>query len=912
MPVAPLRAQPISNKPEANSRCVWICRALLPVGHIMAYPMCSMGITIHYIPPSKGDSRLASIRASLGSGRDFSALTVIAPTARLIQNAKNNFAGGQCYIPPRMQTLSALCRALHKTHGTRRVVPHSLIPLMISALTSCGMGLARITAGFIKVLKLHYPGLEPDAVREVILSAAVELNLPDEVQKRALVAIDAWGAYKTALDAAGAIDDDDLFYIGAGIIRDHSGDIKTLVLDGFYEMSNAELEVICALIDSAQETVAFIPVSRPDDDLSHCFTHELKNRYGLDENWAASDPEQQQMEYHVARSMEEEVEDIARQIKHAYVSGIERELEDTVVAFPDITAYRGIIERAFHKYGIPYNIQRSKCLPELRPYADLIALLEAAGAGYPRVEFCRAINSPYFTLMPEALRKKAPALSLMAELGGGRHSWQVAFYNMRVADEGRWLFEQLGALENHTSYAAFLGALGKLTDTLGFKPPVGLDEFELALALIKSLDELMAGVSVTLEGFTEALKVALDRPLEDEARDGVYICELLDLRGLSPKRLYFGGLRDDEMPSKPRIDLLMPENLKHHLGLVDMRRHLRLQEMAFMRLVGSAGAIRLSYPSMDGDKFFIPSLFLSGAQEVKGRVAGIYCEEELQAASARPGAGIIIKQIEGAAPYGPKFSVTAIDAYRQCPRRFYIDRVLQLRPLEVVEYELAPETIGILAHRIMERLGPQYSADGAEYKRRAMLVVNEELSDASALDEYFKALLMETFEGIIPDIHKFETGLRAEGYFFGSAEDKVEQEIGGVLLVGKTDRIDTDAQGAMVMDYKTGASTLSQTGIVNRGEGLQLPLYAAMLRARGVNVQRICMFSLKDLKATFIPGRRKNSEPLDVFIDAAVGYMKDTVARMRDGAYPAEPITDAQCRNCHETPYCPYIQGTTS
>ncbi len=873
-----------------------------------------MGIRIHYIPPAAGTAREAALRGS--PGRDFSGVTYIAPTDSLLYAGKLLFKsiGGECYRPPRLQKLSGLCRGLHKTYGSSRIVPPTLIPLMLGSLTGSGMGLSRITAGFINELKRHFPGRTPGEVRAILSEAMTGLNVPEEVSKRAFLAMDGWDAYKEALERAGAIDDDDLYAASAEMIREHIR-IETLVIDGYYEMNNAELEVVSTLIEAAAETLIFIPVSDPGGDLSHCFSQSLRERYELDESWATPPPPRPAFEYHAARSMEEEVEQIAREIKQGYLSGTNRRLDETVVGFPDIEPYRAIVERVFHKYGVPYRISRQRRAVQLRPFQDLLALLEAVAGGYPRVEFCRALASPYFTAMPPKLHAAAPTLSLRAELGSGAETWLAALTPMDAAEDGRWLMRILRKLDNSdntSSYSSFIEALNDILSDLGFKPFDGLEEFEAALTLLASLDEIM-GTGTDLKGFIDAFRVALDRPLKDSAdQQGVYVAELRDIRGLEPWSLYLAGLRDDAIPAKPELDLLMPESIKHHLGLVDMKRHLRLQEMVFTRLAASARALRLSYPSMEGDKFFIPSLFLSGATEVQRTVAGIYSEEELQVASARPGAAFKVQEIGAAAKHGldRPIRVTDIDAYRRCPRRFYIERILDLEPLRVLEYEIEPETIGIAAHRIMERLGPQYSADPAEYATRAQRIVEAELKKTTVLDAFFRRLLKESFMAAIPDIHKFETSLRSEGYFFGSAESKIEGEIEGVSLVGKADRVDSKTGGALVIDFKTGGASISQKGILERGESLQLPLYAAMLRLTGVPVDRICMYSLKDMKATFIPGRRKPIVPLDEFIDAATAYLVETASAMRSGAYPASPIEEGICRTCHEAPYCPFIQGT--
>lgn len=876
-----------------------------------------MSARVFYIPPAMGASKLSAVRDAIGAGRDYSQVMLIAPGERLKSEAKSIFKtlGGDCYRPPDIQTLGSLCRKIHTTHGIRRIIPPSLIPLILSNLAGSGMGLARIMARFIKDLKLHYPGLAPQEVKDILTAAMEDLNLPEEVAKRALSAVDTWISYKGALDAAGAVDDDDILSISAGIVREHVK-LDTLILDGFYEVNNAELALIISLIDRAERTLIFIPVSSPEDDLTHCFSRSLT---GIEETWISpSGDKNPLLQYSSARSMEEEVENIVREIKQGYISGVSRELEDIVVAFPGIEPYRGIIERVFHKYGVPYQISRPRPALTLRPFQDLIMLLEAVAQDYPRMEFCRALASGSFTSIPTELKARAPSLCLMAELGGGKESWLAALEDMQIISHGREIFSILAPLENiakSSSYAAFIQVLHDLLKALGFKPFAGQEEFDDALRLIGTLDDLI-GRKVDLMGFIDALKGALDKPFKESEHDGVHVAELLDLRGLEPEYLYFAGLRDDEMPSRPDMDLLMPENLKKQLGLVDMRRHLRLQEMAFTRLVNSARTTRLSYPSMDGDKFFLPSLFLAGAEETEHKIPGIYSEEELMFETARHGVSFTIKEIEGAMPFmkDKPLRVTDIDAYRKCPRRFYIERALSLEPLAMLEYEMEPVTIGRVAHSIMERLGPLYSADPAEYVRRAMEAVDAELKRTTVLDEYFKSLLRDAFVGILPDIYTFETGLREQGYQFHEAEQKIEETLEGIPLVGKADRVDIkpDKTGALIIDYKTGGATLSQTGILDRGETLQLPLYAAMLRAQGMAVDRICIYSLKDMTASFIPGKLKNKIPLDTFIDRAISYLKDTVRDMHAGSYPARPITDAECRSCPETPYCPYTQGAGS
>ncbi|NIT02552.1 MAG: hypothetical protein GTO09_10515 [Candidatus Latescibacteria bacterium] len=85
-----------------------------------------------------------------------------------------------------------------------------------------------------------------------------------------------------------------------------------------------------------------------------------------------------------------------------------------------------------------------------------------------------------------------------------------------------------------------------------------------------------------------------------------------------------------------------------------------------------------------------------------------------------------------------------------------------------------------------------------------------------------------------------------------------------------------------------------------------------MLRAEGTETpESVGIYSLKDLKIKRVPDRNdvREGRTLEHFIETALLYMDSTISAMRDGDFKAQPLNDATCRQCHERPYCPYIQG---
>jgi ATP-dependent helicase/DNAse subunit B len=268
--------------------------------------------------------------------------------------------------------------------------------------------------------------------------------------------------------------------------------------------------------------------------------------------------------------------------------------------------------------------------------------------------------------------------------------------------------------------------------------------------------------------------------------------------------------------------------------------------------------------------------------------------------------------------------VTTVDSYRTCPRKFFIEKVLGLEPLEIKKYEVEATILGTIMHEIMQKVisMPFESLDD-------LAAIADQVTDKFLIDqpveEYWKKVIRDTFLSMIPVLHKIEKKIRADGYVFSEAESSVSGEIiKGVMLKGKIDRIDRKIREtedntrfnavAELIDYKTGTMQLSGPQVLTKGASLQLFLYAALMKTRGVTVERVGVYSLKDMQVSWIPGRndRKEGRTIEDYITASLDFLMETVSRMRKGNFHATPLNDQTCRNCPESPYCPYVQKTVA
>jgi hypothetical protein len=116
-----------------------------------------------------------------------------------------------------------------------------------------------------------------------------------------------------------------------------------------------------------------------------------------------------------------------------------------------------------------------------------------------------------------------------------------------------------------------------------------------------------------------------------------------------------------------------------------------------------------------------------------------------------------------------------------------------------------------------------------------------------------------------------------------------------------------------IIDYKTGATQFSGPQVLAKGATLQLFLYASLMKALGAHVERVGIYSLKDMSVSWIPGRndRRDGRTIADYLEASLRFLEEIVSQMRSGSFPADPLNEQTCRNCPERPYCPYIQKTT-
>jgi ATP-dependent helicase/DNAse subunit B len=208
------------------------------------------------------------------------------------------------------------------------------------------------------------------------------------------------------------------------------------------------------------------------------------------------------------------------------------------------------------------------------------------------------------------------------------------------------------------------------------------------------------------------------------------------------------------------------------------------------------------------------------------------------------------------------YSASALERYGACPFQYFCERELKVQPLEPVEDEINVMDMGSLYHQILEQFyrklqGPVTRENFDEATAHMDAIVDRLLSRQAFKGVPGHQKLWEIRQGEIREIlNRFlecervafeETG-EVPSHFeaaFGmpplpsgdplsSPEPfTVPSETGPIRFMGKVDRIDLKREVGRpvfsIVDYKTGRHA-PPASAVERGESLQLPLYAAWVR----------------------------------------------------------------------------------
>jgi ATP-dependent helicase/DNAse subunit B len=913
----------------------------------------------------QGATRLLFQEAAAGqTGNDCSWLTYIAPTPRKVRSAQLDFAetiGKAAFIPPRFVTLNQFARQAYARIGTRRRLDPELRALLIArllpgfGLPRMSLGYARAIADFIKALADYCPQFSLTELKEQVQTLMRDFDRP---RAKVLQAIEIRERYERLLEEKGWIDDEGVIAAVAASPQSVLRSPQFLILDGFFDLTRLEEQLVARLVKDAGHVLALSPVFHGLPEVTspvQGFPEFLQSLVKV-ETVRLKNPRPPRLKPKYVRfpSREQEVEGIAADLK-ARLREKTLMSDDAIVVFPQFTQYSAIVRRVFTKYGIPFTLFPERMLAASPPLIAVLELLSAVESNFPRVSFVAALTSPYFTRISDACRETVNRFSLAARLVKDRLAWQ--FIERRLRDEDAEMDERerelLKATQQNTNlvlgfcadYAGpgrendtltgFAGRLRTLLARLGFGEkldPGRPEELELRndqrlfYGLLDSLSAFEHDFGPEQYSLSEFHRILVQlvkstpAPAEQERR-GVLVSSTLETRGLDCQRLYYGGLTEDDLPTRFKHDPILPDSVRVRLNLPNLDRHSLWQHLHFLRLVNTPeeepflsfpdteeGRLLLPCPFLDEESCLDPaeptSVFTAEEQQRRnGELQAIGYQERFEPLNLESDPEIVA---ELARRFGSErvLAVTRLERYRRCPVLFYIETVLGIQALDEPRFEPQPADWGTILHRILERLYATEAVAVSEIPERLRHIVPAVLEDFG-LPRFWQQAVQKVLDELMSDFLALEQEMRDEGFAPVRVERAVTANVFPDLrLKGRIDRIDASDTALRVLDYKSGGtSDITLPAIIERGTYLQLPLYARMVQEQypGKTIENLGIYGLRDMEIKWLAERSDVSE----LIEAALGHARRVIDAVRRAEFRSEPAVRNDCSTCPHNFICP-------
>ncbi|MEF9437238.1 MAG: PD-(D/E)XK nuclease family protein [Candidatus Mariimomonas ferrooxydans] len=894
------------------------------------------------------------------SGSDYSSVLYITPSAFGQREAGRQFfsyqkssPGKKVYIPFRSLSLKNLCGDLYEAYGKEYIISDCIKPLVLcEILGKKNIGHAYLLSELMSKIRHYIFDKELGPLKEDIKSHIFE----EKTMDRAVRSIGILEAYEKELKEKGLIDFDGAVRQSIPFVREHISP-PVLVLDGFFDPTPLELEVIKALIERSDKVYAL--VEEGAEFLKFFVSCETKFR----EKRLKSFHRREAAGYYPCSSMENEVAGIAKGVKGLILEGVRP--NQITVSFPVLHKYLPMLKRIFQKHGIPTSIAEYR-LSHSKPVVAMEEMIISIEEDYPRDEFLSFLISAYFPGIPEILKEWAVYFSIRAGIVKGKKAWLciketllnsadevISADEKEILDEFQLKIKQtiniLEKLKQQKVISSFIDELESILNMFGFfgvklRERPDFSGGDSAVHYRDDITREMDRLFFELRQFTKLYDIAEDgietmgfylRQMlkglkgSDENIDGVRVVPFELAAGLESRAIFFGGMVENDLPSRPDIDPILPERVKKTLGLPFLEYYLDRQKRYFKRILNvSSHDPYFSCPMADGDKIFLPSPFLDWERSLNSPVLNISTEEEILVRkgafkqrdfSEMLWAGISFRidpddsYRAGELPrgkkikdillqtFGPKifFRVTDIDVYRQCPLRFYIERFLCLEREKAPKFEVEARLWGRLAHKTMEYLYKDGDIKLKDIDKRLFKGLEKSLNEFP-IGDFWSKVAREIFQGLLPRLKEQETDIRLKGFIPYMVEMPIKARINSLGIKGKIDRIDRrqlstvncQQSSVILFDYKTGA--------IDR-DSLQLPLYACMWQKENAeSAEKAGFYSLKDGSIEWYPKK----EDMEEYMNNALMNTEEIVRHMRKGIFEPVPFKHGQCRYCDHSALC--------
>ncbi len=429
-------------------------------------------------------------------------------------------------------------------------------------------------------------------------------------------------------------------------------------------------------------------------------------------------------------------------------------------------------------------------------------------------------------------------------------------------------------------------------------------EAEYAFSFTKILHQLADIVTLhpdcfslqTFCQFFRQLVRSSSLPFYGEPLKGLQVMGMLETRTLDFENLVVLSCNEGLLPSGRTAHSFIPFDIKREFGLPTYQHKDAVYSYHFYRLLQRAKNVWLLYGTEPdqlggGEK----SRYLQQlSRELPLYNPAIKIREQLLTSalpkSNAPPPIVILKSgevldrllekaSEGVAP-------TALNAFRNCPLRFYFSEIAGLREPEEVTEDIDPRTLGTAVHRALHQLLLPIQNKVLTTAAVKEMIARSDDAVQQAFDEKFKKLSVTSGKNLLLlNVARFmvknflkseiehieelaESGLAMQVMFLEHHLNRrlmvsLKEQTIEVIVKGVVDRIDRVGTESRVIDYKTGLTEKKELTVSTwpdlshnpqLDKAFQLLTYAWLFAEQSPNsLLRAGIISLKNISSGFMP-----------------------------------------------------------
>jgi len=551
---------------------------------------------------------------------------------------------------------------------------------------------------------------------------------------------------------------------------------------------------------------------------------------------------------------------------------------------PDRTLARRV-RAQMKRWGMEIDDSAGRPLADTPPAQFMRLVAQAVTSDWSPAALLSLMKHPFFTCGQERQAALAHARALDTSLRGPRRSGGLDALISSCKDDAledllQSLAQQVAPWpQTPQSFAEHLAQHIQLADVLaGDAIFAGQDGNALALWCDKARDADFPNVD--LENYSALFDALMEAEVVRSAaptHPRLSILGTIEARMATADVMVLGGLNEGVWPPSPEADPWMSEPMRTRFGLPPAERRVGLSAHDFVQACGAQQVV-LTRTTKSGGAPTLASRWISRLKAAYGDKL-VRADPQIAWAEA----------LDAPARYAPmaqpcpkppismrptRFSVSDIERLMRDPYAHYASKILHLKPLQMLDEPPGAADRGSAIHNALEAFFKAAQTGWPKDPYASLLKAGEAAFAQWSARPGVWALWWPRFEDVARWILDQQRTLTARGRKVAQIETKgaMTIQVGARewTITAKADRLDLDARGVVVLDYKTGKPP--DKHLLMKGYAPQLPIEGLIAQNNGFHLptNTVADFEYWALSTTGTDGPKRHSGmEAEALMDAA-------------------------------------------